>query len=99
MLLLLLVVTRAWAITPEEKLNPWIGADFGEVVEQLGPPTKSFKHSRGVSHVYDQDFGTVTFGDPELQTHTPQTCRTIFNVDQRGKIVSWKLQGNRCRVQ
>jgi len=86
----------------DETLKTWIGKHVDELVKSWGPPQGSYKLSDGGTvieysrsrivkyHMYDYE----EYGGYQVDT---LWCRTIFILDPKGIISSWKHEGNDCR--
>ncbi len=86
----------------EKGLNGWVGQPGDELIKSWGPPRNSYKLSNGEtvieyyeSHLYTRDYGGFFSYNERIGVET-LWCKTIFVIDQNGKVASWKHDGNDC---
>ena len=107
-LIIVILISGCASIFPTTRnydilLNNWVGKHVDDLVKSWGPPQNSytlsdkgtvieFYRSRIVKyHRYDYE------EEDKFEVDT-LWCKTIFVLDQKGMILSWKHDGNDCRA-
>lgn len=97
----------------EADLNSWLGIDAEELVNQWGYPSQQIKAPNGNDvYVYEWSatgtlptyttvnvYGGTIFANTYGGGQLTYWCRTFFEINEDGKIIQWKWEGNNCRTR
>lgn len=105
-LFFIILTSCTTTIKMEEKLQARIGQNINEVIQQMGPPTRTFKmpngstmytwHNEGVMTTSAKTKAWSLTGEKELITNTSY-CDITYTANQKDEITSWNHAGDSCR--
>ncbi len=110
-LLALVLSACATRARMEESLNAWVGRSADELSPEFGYPVDTLTAPDG-NKVYVYERRTSFTTPPVYQTYgegkdrvtvesegqtVESWCRIYFEVDEKGRILRWHLEGNACR--
>jgi hypothetical protein len=104
-ILLLLGTGCATTAQYERNLQSWLGHDVNHLISKWGPPSSDFALSNGnkiytwVDHGANISYANYSpYANTAIGFTSPTSCKTSFTIDQNGRIIEWRYEGNNCRA-
>lgn len=104
-IIVLLSLTVSGCATPEgwsKVMNGWLGSSETQLVDQWGPPLRSYQineKKKALTYVFDGGTtGVTTYSYGMASTSYSQNyCKTDFYVED-GIVNQWRSEGNMCKA-
>lgn len=98
MLLLILTTSCATSAKLEAKMQARVGQNINSLVDELGPPSQTFKKPDGdTMYTWVEQKGSRGVAVGQMVYLKNRYCSVTYTAGEDGIIKSWRHEGNSCK--